>query len=244
VQKRLGNYPHLPHALPEQLSPDKKPRTLTVAVDGQIQWAPNMAGTIFGASDANTTVYIADTCEALDGTICDSPEKELDSLIDDSFYPTEYTVQRNQWYKDFEDIDLPELKDDSEPSPSPEDLSLQCKRDPIWFETQPSVEQSFAQSNIENVCYLFKGILVDGVTQQQLIMPYPVPNNNDNKVMWLWAAWNLGDSACIVGRIVDVEECKFQLSTVLNGCDTSSVQFKYGGTKVNNCIVWGITVSA
>ena len=86
-------------------------------------------------------------------------------------------------------------------------------------------------------------MLVNGITQQHLIMPYPVLNNNNNKVMWLWAAWNLKDLGYTIGCIVDVKECEFQLSTVFNGCDTSSVQFKYGKMKVNNCIIWGITIS-
>ena len=202
-----------------------------------------MAGKIFGASDANATMYVASTYEALDRTTWDPPEKELGSLMDDSLYPAEYITQRNQWYKDFENTDLPDLKESSGPSALPEDLSLQCKRHPIWFENQPSVEQPFAQPHIDRACDLFKGNTVGGVNQQQMVMSYPVPNSNNNKYMWLWAAWNLGDPACIAGRAIDVEECKSQLSTVLNGCDTNSTQFKYGGTKVNNCIVWGMTIS-
>ncbi len=51
-----------------------------------------MAGKIFNISDANITIYITDIYKPFNVIICKLLKKELDSLLNNSFYLTKYTA--------------------------------------------------------------------------------------------------------------------------------------------------------
>ena len=122
---------------------------------------------------------------------------------------------------------------------------LYCAYSEAFSAKMPSVEQSFAQSSITDVCKKFDGISLDSDKQPTLISPYLVNQQSGTKsdnTLWLGAAWNIGDPSCQGSRPVKADECNQMLSSVLNDCDTSSTGFKYGGWKVNSCIVWNMGV--
>jgi hypothetical protein len=90
------------------------------------------------------------------------------------------------------------------------------------------------------MCGKFNGLTLDQSSQPLLNLSYAVPNTNDEG--WLRAAWQINDPTYTTSRKTNIDECNTILSTVLNGCDTDSIDFKYGGFKVNECNVWTIAL--
>lgn len=156
-----------------------------------------------------------------------------------SDYPTYLQTQESGWesqnqsgWQDYE----------TAPYTPPVDLSLQCYKDvDIDFTQQASVPQSFMPPKIANFCSEANGLSLNNDSQKMFLLPYPVPSTN-NFVVWLGALWNIGDLNCPQGRGVNESECNDQLSTVLNGCDTESITNKYGGSRVNQCVVWAMGI--
>lgn len=206
-------------------------------------WNDNLPATFF----TPTTPDSSYTCDNTDDNSCNALVIQLDSVnitfIDDSAYPQDYVDQYKAWLSNISTQstlpDLPGEPNDSLPAESG-DLTLQCFKDPIFSDVQTSATQSFIQTSIGTTCDKFNGLTLDQNGQPLLNLSYPVPNTNDE--VWLRAGWQINDPTCTTSRNISEGECSTMLSTVLKDCDTDSTDFKYGGFKVNECIVWTISL--
>ncbi|KAF2792903.1 hypothetical protein K505DRAFT_350304 [Melanomma pulvis-pyrius CBS 109.77] len=68
---------------------------------------------------------------------------------------------------------------------------------------------------------------------------FEVPDTAGTK-LFLGAISQSGDSTCTIlrKRAVSANDCKEQLSKVINGCDTNSISRKYGGVSATKCMAW------
>lgn len=212
--------------------------------DGTSTWNDYLPATFFTPTAPDSSY----TCDNTNDDSCNAPVIPIDSanlnFIDNSAYPQEYVNQYNAWVSDVStQSTLPDLPaDPNDPLPAESgDITLLCFRDPIFSDVQTSATQPFIQTSISTACGEFNGITLDQNNQTLLELPYEVPNTN--VVVWLIAAWQINDPTCTTSRKIAADECNQMLSTVLNGCDTDSTEFKYGGYKVNDCIVWTISMN-
>lgn len=126
----------------------------------------------------------------------------------------------------------------------PTDPYFTCYRGlEMQAEFQPSVAQGFAQDRLNQFCDLNAGTTLSSsfkmVSQTYL-------HDFDSQVTLSFSAnWQIGDSSCANReRVPSLEECKDKLGSVLNNCDTDSIEIKYGGSNVVDCIDWTMTVAA
>jgi len=116
----------------------------------------------------------------------------------------------------------------------------------MQIESQPSVPQPFAQEKISQFCTLNADtpLSLNENIEKRIFQTYSYDLNRQI-IATFKGDWQVGDPSCANReRAPSLEECINTFSTVLNGCDTDSIEQKYGGSKIVDCIDWTITVDS
>lgn len=119
---------------------------------------------------------------------------------------------------------------------------LQCASNEATDSNYVSV--AFATPHISDACGMFNGITLNPTTQNAVILPYAY-DGSDGIVhfMWLGARFDTVDSGCTGERTITEDECRTQLLTCLNGCNTHTTIYKLGGAVIENCIIYSLEVN-
>jgi hypothetical protein len=209
---------------------------------GKVQWNDDTKGQLLPEKISNSEIPCDlhdEISQCNDQVIAFDPSTA--SLVDDSQYPKDYLLQRAAWLAQADvQSSLPELPRSSVSALPKGDTSLMCWHNPVFSDLQASAIQPFIQSSIMEACKKFEGVSLNRQSQTQVVLPFPVSGTKNT--VWLWGDWDAGDDKCSGSRAISVDVCNTMLSTALNGCDTDTTDFKYGGAKTNDCVVWGVTI--
>jgi hypothetical protein len=164
---------------------------------------------------------------------------------DASYPPPEYISQAEVWIQQTDENAYLAQSLTYPPLQQPDDLSFHCSYETNTPTVSEWVSRDFVAASISDACKLFNGITLDGISQKQLILPYPVkvpdgPGAGEN--LWLSATWNKNDPDCSSHDTLAEDVCTDKLLNVLDDCDTWTTTEKHGGTKVANCIVYGVAL--
>lgn len=244
---KLSRYPHLPLAKDKTIegTPEKPIGQLDIISDtnGNLTWNANLPTYFYIPADESSNACDPDIDSCNDQPVTFNETNY--QIIPDSQYPAGYIATRDAWVSTAQTSNLPAFSPPVPASADGGDSTLECAQSDIFASSQPSVNQSFIQSSILQACKTFDGITMNGDAQETLILPFNVGSQSGAKsdnIVWLGAAWNTGDTSCQTPMAVAADDCNTMLATVLNGCDTDTIDFKYGGWKVDNCIVWHIGI--
>ncbi|KAF3080555.1 hypothetical protein TWF569_009203 [Orbilia oligospora] len=105
------------------------------------------------------------------------------------------------------------------------------------------VPLSFAEPKIRESCALFKGIPLDAQNQQSLIMIWPIDGTKYNS-LYTWVKWQTADPTCKdePAYMMTEDDCVQKFLSVINSCDTDTVESKHGGARVTDCLAWKVHV--
>ncbi|KIW97417.1 uncharacterized protein Z519_02810 [Cladophialophora bantiana CBS 173.52] len=109
---------------------------------------------------------------------------------------------------------------------------------------KPSASQSWIAGKITSYCEQISssGWVVNSTLGQYGPVGYAAGDTTPASANDLWISASF-DPSCSqdTGYQVDINECEKFLNIVLNGCNTDSVDAKYGGQVEGNCALWNIT---
>jgi hypothetical protein len=208
-----------------------------------LTWNTNLLTYFYILADENS-----DLCNSDIDSYNDQPVnfKETNyNIIPDSQYPAGYIATSDAWISTTQTSNLQTFSPGVPTTADGGKSTLKCAESDVFASSQASVNQPFIPSSILQACKTFDGVTIDGGAQETLILPFNVGSQSGAKsdnIVWLGAAWNTGDTSCQTPMAVTADDCNTMLSTVLNSCDTDTIDFKYGGWKVNNCVVWHIGI--
>ncbi|KAH7377888.1 hypothetical protein BKA66DRAFT_421793, partial [Pyrenochaeta sp. MPI-SDFR-AT-0127] len=183
--------------------------------------------------------FTTETCSAdEEGAEC-PPIIEVSKVLEASMYPKEYLEERQIWLEEIADATfnkVPEIS--TTDSPVPENPSQKCNFD-HFIKALPVVpiDTDIAKSKIGEACKLFSDITLDGDKQKDVHMHY----DGVGVEMFPYAAWNAGDPQCIArgsGKVTE-QHCVEMFNKFINDCLSDNPVKTYGGSKVDNCIVYG-----
>lgn len=103
-----------------------------------------------------------------------------------------------------------------------------------------AIETTFAKQKIAEVCKLFNDIGLDATKQPDVQMPYEAIDVE----MFTYAAWNAGDPQRIARGSGEIPEqhCIDVFNQMVNECPSGIDTKTYGGSKVDDCIVYDFDV--
>jgi hypothetical protein len=239
VQKALGDkYPYLPRPYNEEIDDSNKsfqPHPTQVD-NGILSWTPNMEGYFH-----EEEVPMDEMCSGSTVATECPPVIVVSKIVDDSRYPKEYLEQRNSWLKEISGVKFDKLPAESTTEgPVPDNVSQNCNFDPVLSSPVHPIDTEFAKQKVVEACKLFKDITLDATTQPQVQMHYEVVGSE----MYPYAAWNAGDPRCItrINSKIAESDCVNMFNELVNGCPSDNPTMTYGGSKVDNCIVYGFGV--
>ncbi|KAF2420215.1 hypothetical protein EJ08DRAFT_30837 [Tothia fuscella] len=110
---------------------------------------------------------------------------------------------------------------------------------------RPPVTQSFGQEKIQQFCRKVDKFVVTSTKDNYGPQAYGIDGKKDIGLLWLSYSWDNTCHPTAPGKAtISQDECSRALSTALNGCNTDSVDKKWGGQVQGNCIAWNITTTA
>lgn len=163
---------------------------------------------------------------------------EVSKLVETSKYPIKYLEERNRWIQEMASMTFSKLPPDSETEgPVPENVARKCNYDEIYGTISSNINTDFAKKSIADVCKLFNEITLDATNQPLVQMHYA----DGGVEMFPYAAWNTGDPNCVTRGSNQISEahCAEVFDEIIGQCPTGVETTTYGGSKVDNCIVYG-----
>ncbi|KAK6519755.1 hypothetical protein TWF506_000054 [Arthrobotrys conoides] len=242
ITDKLEGYPGLPIARVEDIA------------DAWIPWEHQPARLLvkdkagwdqyFDSPGAQTSPTECD-----DLSYCTSSSKDLvaqylnPAVVDDSKYTQDFLNSRNALAKQFPGPLKPVVI-------TPQASGTQSERGLICYKAgyegpydSAYVPLSFAEPKIRESCAIFKGIPLDAQKQQNLLMIWPIDGTKYNS-LYTWVKWQINDPTCKdePAYMMTEEDCVQKFLSVINSCDTDTVESKHGGSRVTDCLVWNVNI--
>lgn len=122
---------------------------------------------------------------------------------------------------------------------------------------KPWTARDFAVNKIKDACGDITKVRFGGIVNKFVntggvpfvTKTYPLGDSkkpNEKAVLHVSAHWNSGDKECAkmtTGRQVDAKECDEMLRWTIDSCDTLTVDFKHGGRKIKDCVMFSTLVT-
>jgi hypothetical protein len=245
AHNEIGEYPKFPLVGEETIRPGtvRGPQIgpLMVDVNGNYEWIDKIPNDPDYAPYALIGTECVDTRATLDPdqSGCGTSAVKIDSqklrLAPSSSYPDAYNKLWEEWSND------PSANKTDTPPTDPGFEMVgdrpRCRSDSGFINVIPSGKQSEIQDKVSKACALFKNVVLDPNTQPTVNMVYPITGNSVTMAGTFSPA-----TECSGSRPVVEDVCNKVLSSIIKDCDTDTADFKYGGFKHDNCIIWDVTV--
>jgi hypothetical protein len=116
-----------------------------------------------------------------------------------------------------------------------------CEGTPSY---KPPVKQAFAQDKIGAFCNHVDGFVVDSKDNTYGPVAYGIDGKDSDGLLWLSVSWDPSCNPVAPGKATVVkDDCSLKMSAVLNGCNTNSIDTKWGGQAWSGCILWNMTTT-
>ncbi|KAK6515959.1 hypothetical protein TWF281_004550 [Arthrobotrys megalospora] len=241
VANKLQGYPGLPAV-------EKKD-----VADAWIPWKyqpPRLVVTDEAAWDADSPGVLNASTGCDDQSYCESSSQDLvarilnPAALDDTKYSQNYLDSIKTLAEQFPGPPKPVIIT-PEPSAVQRERGLTCYK-PGYEGPYDSayVPLSFAEPKIRESCALFKGVPLDAQKQQNLLMIWPIDGTKLNS-LYTWVKWQINDPTCNnePAYMMTEDDCVQKFLSVINSCDTDTVEAKHGGSRVTDCLVWNVHVN-